>query len=778
MTDTISIHQSFLMPATKGVKAAPVDVDGYAVVNNDSLNNVLDGIKDVLEEHNQSLDSLTTKVNGISELGVGYSDALSHIAIPLIIALFAFAFTYLFSVITRINEKYNSESISRMFKTSLSYRCYMWGSGISVGYVILMGALSLMLTDTVRQGFIPIMSWSCLVVAGLYSSIILWFVHTCLEYDDHQKMLGIIESRYQWEKKKSSALNHRTERLIDLCRYADSKHNADLVATVLNRVIELDKAERNDKKSSIGFYTMRFYESMVESYILNPHDGETERNLLWNWSRTFRHDKLPITAIFYRMLGKMVEAVKRGRFSLFEAFMENCKFRYDYINHVPEVRFSVGENVEEQKKVDEEGLEMWRELRNVHYIAAAYLFSIGHYEVAGVLKKGAGSNNNSFFPTTAAQILMQYANCKENQDSNSGSFFRAYMSIDKVIGHKYDRELLEKFTAMLLLLSVEPDEEEEYVVCDSKRKLIDKAKEELIKYGGLWVKHPEIVNRYPSIQGKKIKKLIELAMKKFTNGELQSEKPQKGRRTKEPVQTIFDLQLTIEDEKPVRELFDTILYSNRGSITDGLNGDFSETKNEEIEIGAYTFLTSKQIVLNQDIWHHPQVFNDMLQVFKTRFIYVVYEALSQMKVKEVYAKWDEFEKLFAKEVGEQGEQYVMIDTESSIDGYIKMDPLPDGKKWSMHRYYKGAYYYNSGFGSMFKLRDVPLAEKYGNTVVLVRFTDLPVLVNTSKDGKPIVQITDEPNREKGWASMRVIVDPCLVAKYSKDAEVVKFNFRK
>ena len=114
------------MPAAKGAKASPVDVDGYAIVNNDSLNNVLDGIKDVLAEQNHSLVSLTTKMEEISELGIGYSDALTHIAIPLIIALFAFAFTYLFSVITRINEKYNSESISRMFKTSLSYRCYMW----------------------------------------------------------------------------------------------------------------------------------------------------------------------------------------------------------------------------------------------------------------------------------------------------------------------------------------------------------------------------------------------------------------------------------------------------------------------------------------------------------------------------------------------------------------------------------------------------------------------------------------------------------------------------
>ena len=92
------------------------------------------------------VDTLTTKLSEIAEKGIGYSDAISHIALPLIIALFAFAFTYLFSVITRINEKYGSEHISRMFKNCMPYRCYMWGSGISVGYIILMALLSLAFT--------------------------------------------------------------------------------------------------------------------------------------------------------------------------------------------------------------------------------------------------------------------------------------------------------------------------------------------------------------------------------------------------------------------------------------------------------------------------------------------------------------------------------------------------------------------------------------------------------------------------------------------------------
>lgn len=386
----------------------------------DSINETVIRLADGQLTMYGKIDSIQSQLQQIVEYGTGYSSAVAIIAIPLIIALFAFAFTYLFSVITRINEKYNSDHISGMFKTSLSYRFYMLGSAISVGYIILMGVLSLVLIGEAHGVFMVVMNWSSCFVAGLYAVIILCFVKTCLKYDDHWKMLGLIEERYQKERPKTWALNMRTQRLTALCLYADKNQNADLLATVMNRVNELDKAERLEKKKNTPFYTMNFYESIVDRYIQSPHPSEAERSLLWYWSRTFIHNQLPYTGVIYSMLGKMVEAVKRGRISLFEAYIENCKLRYDYINQIPRVNYAEGYSVEEQKKVEKDGLDIWQELRVVHYLAAAHLFTLGYYEVAGVLRKGAG-NNNTFFPKTAAQMLKNYANCKEKQDERTDS---------------------------------------------------------------------------------------------------------------------------------------------------------------------------------------------------------------------------------------------------------------------------------------------------------------------------------------------------------------------
>ena len=743
----------------------------------DSISEIATRLSDRQDSICSGMDSIQTQLQRITDYGTGYSDTAAIIAIPLIIALFAFAFTYLFSVVTSINKKFNSEHISRMFKTSLPYHCYMLGSALSVGYIILMAILSLALKETAHEVIMVILNWTSLVVAGGYAAIILWFVHTCLKYDDHQGMLGLIEERYQKEKSNPWAINIRTKRLTDLCLYADRTRNTSLAATVMDRVNELDKSARLVTNKGVSLHTASFYESIVDTFIQSPHDSGAENSLLWNWSQTFRHDQLPYTEFIYGMLGKMVEAVKRGKFSLFEAFMERCSFRYNYINKIPAVCYAKGENEEAQKRAEEECLDTWQELREAHYLAMAHLFTTGHFEVASVLKKTTGSSI-LFFPSTAAQILKIYANSKEKQDETTGSFFRMSLSINKVIGHNYDIDMLEKFTAMMLLLSEDSNGEDEYLLDDNKRKILEDKKAEIAKYGHLWTQHAELLSLYPTIQDKKIENIIDLAMTRLTKGEILQVAPKKGKKRGEPVKTIFDIKLSVQDLEPVEELFNSLIYSNRGNITDGLNGDVTEGNKDVVPLGIYTFSTSKKMILDKMIWRNHGVFTDMLQVLRSRYFYIVLDALSQMKVKDAEMKWGEFEKMFSKYVGEAGDQYVIMDTNCSVDAMVKMDPLQEGQKWSFHRFYKGAYYYNTTFGTAFCLNDVPLAESYDKTVMIVRSADLPTLESISEDGRPHVSISDESDKEKGYAAVRVTVNPNLVARYNKNAEVIRLRLVK
>lgn len=124
MTDTIAIHQTLLLPATKGVKSTPLDVDGYAVVNSDSLHNVISNISDSLSRRHHTLEVMAAKVEEISESGAGFNDSIGIIAIPLLISLFAFAFPLLYNAMIRVNDKYASKQIASMFESTIPQMCF------------------------------------------------------------------------------------------------------------------------------------------------------------------------------------------------------------------------------------------------------------------------------------------------------------------------------------------------------------------------------------------------------------------------------------------------------------------------------------------------------------------------------------------------------------------------------------------------------------------------------------------------------------------------------
>ena len=154
-------------------------------------------IESIRDSVHTQLAAVTAQLDKIPAFGLQYGDTVAHIAIPLIIALLAFAFPYMFSVITRINQKYDSEIILRMFKRSGSYRSYMLGAIISVIFLILFGLITLIPYASRHQGFMAVMSLISVGVAGTYAGIILRFVRTCLEYDDHFALLSVIGLRYE-----------------------------------------------------------------------------------------------------------------------------------------------------------------------------------------------------------------------------------------------------------------------------------------------------------------------------------------------------------------------------------------------------------------------------------------------------------------------------------------------------------------------------------------------------------------------------------------------------
>lgn len=88
-------------------------------------------------------------LNDIYIDGVGYNDVVGVVAVPLIIALFAFSFPFVFDRINQINDKYQSKILSTLFSSFLLYKLYWFVSLISIVYVLVYGACTLFCKDNV-----------------------------------------------------------------------------------------------------------------------------------------------------------------------------------------------------------------------------------------------------------------------------------------------------------------------------------------------------------------------------------------------------------------------------------------------------------------------------------------------------------------------------------------------------------------------------------------------------------------------------------------------------
>ena len=150
---------------------------------------------------NVTLSILHDDIQSMADNGIGYSDAVGHVAFPLIIALFAFAFTFLFSAINDVNKRYGSKRISLLFQRSLAYRLFMWISGVSVLFIVAFAGMSLFGKPAVNDFLLSYGTIVGVILAGLYAIAVLWFAQKCIAYNKPVHLIAEITTAYEHAKK-------------------------------------------------------------------------------------------------------------------------------------------------------------------------------------------------------------------------------------------------------------------------------------------------------------------------------------------------------------------------------------------------------------------------------------------------------------------------------------------------------------------------------------------------------------------------------------------------
>jgi len=823
MTDTISIHQTFILPASKGQKSIPVDVDGVAVVNNTHLHDALSSIRDSLSQQQSIVKHLSERVSDISEYGVGFDDVISIIAIPLIIALFAFSFTFLFSVITRINNEYVSLPISRMFSSSKPYARFMQTSVGSIVFVIVVGALLLTISGVAHYWAAKILNWVTLVIALYYTIVILRFVKTCIRYNDPSQMVDIIDERYaedmkgvakylkkqKREEKKNeeeksehkkyfknmgfwyrrvyagfNAEEGRINRLVDLFKYALRKDNRDLALGVIQKADSLNKEEKRTAEKKNFHHSMEFYDRAIETYLSYPQNEKIEDDLMLYWSSGFNRSQLPSVRYVYNTLKMVVDSVVNGRSTFFKAYIGHVVYAYSYVCRLHTVTYVMGGTIDEQMSVDKERIEFWSELRDMHYLTAAYLFSLCHVEIIKALLHRRNLGYGGLLPNTGLDALRLYASCKSNQTENNEYH---YGKARKVIGDYPDPEMLEKLTAVLLLILPQKISDYETLISPSKLHIIKENKEIIVTYGKLWKEHDEIKEINSRVVQLDIEALIDQYVKALDNGDKIIRKARKGKCTlmKEGLKKVFggvvadknlyDAEIYEQVKKNIETHYWNWLYGNKSSLTDGLASADNGEKKSQITMGEYTFLIKKQVLCKPDGPVPFDMHNETMRVFKGRYLRLFYLAMTNMQIRDVDVEKDELGDYVARVLKDEGEKFVIVETDLSLLNYVELDKTKKQYPWRNH--FKNAELHPFELDSSLYMRDFSELEQFRGSLLLIRKEELPALEGETVDASPVIGFTDVSDRDKGIAAVRMMVDPKLVVKYNHRTEVVRVKVK-
>lgn len=504
------------------------------------------------------IQDIVSKLDEISTFGIGFSDVISVIAIPLIIMLFAFAFPFIFDTINHINSKYESKELSRLFELSRRYKYFWWVTYFSLAYVFIFGALYLLLPLKVIQEYGNVAAWFSLVVALAYSVCIVFFILYCVQFNKADSIIGFIERAYKADKKnvkpgrwkriktKFIKWRHRkdadwmkvynqasrysngwgeaspdykyNQRLIALCKFALKHHDITLLYQVLDGVDKIIAKEKHDEKRIISsktgltegvphYLSAEFFQQIFEYYATSQKDKRVEETLLWKCLYSYNKSCfLSYADVFF--LSKTLRIIcDKNLTTLLEKYIDRSAYYFSYIPRLPRTLYVKGFPAANRGESEKESRENWDELCNYHYLIMAYAFSKGMFSLLNVLLLNKHYREYNLYPVSPEDILIRYARCK-SKIKELGYF--DHMKTDELFDTMIHLDdVIEQYTMALLLLFGDKENGQTEEVTTDDLALLQNAKEKLICRANHLLKDTRLNTYLEGIKEELVVKLVD-----------------------------------------------------------------------------------------------------------------------------------------------------------------------------------------------------------------------------------------------------------------------------
>lgn len=788
----------------------------------------------VRAEH--SLGIIVSKLQEILDYGIGYSDVVGQIAFPLLIALFAFAFPFLFSVINHINSKYESKSISELFTKSLFYRSFWWFSIINIFYIFAFGFFSLYLKGIQRRVLLEYGTWGALLVVFLYSLTILCFVKFGVKYNKGICLVKIIEDKYRWQNRyykihkllKDFAnwlviFRHRGQqewiriykagtaysvcydsrkakdlylkRLIDMCKYSISQQDKELFSTVMLRVQELTKCEKDKDLSfrrgqlmptgAAHDFTCKFYKTIFEYYSSCSNFTYCESYLVWGYLSAYSRCKFLYVVDIVQMTQCLFCLAKGGKYPLIKELLENIDWHFRSIMDMPKVFYVEGYLPDNREKIDKLSLKNWNELSNYMFLFSSYCLRNKHYDVLrGVLSKihWAGS----MFPSNRFDVIYRYLMClKEvhDDDDRFGVFWGHELCDDLIV----DRALLREYCAFLLLVFHRCSSEsygnmsmellkmlvDEYAYL--KRCVLDLRKDD------------ELCKLFPEINQTDFSEVYrevfgdaalgrEILINTSSDIRCETQFPTFMHwYLSESICKIDNKRKMIDDEFFAEIPVESIEYFRRSLLEAKkhlvqrlpLKVQVPASLNAEdyrmMTVNPCQFLFDKRDFLTCDLTILGYL-KPIVDIMYCRINYMLLKAIKEMKIKDVKIKIADFHNYLIKITKGRFEEYILLDINSQFQAFLKLKY----KGYQNLDYFGMKYVPIESIDNRY-LEDLPIMNDFCNSMLIMRKSELPVLMDRLDDVD--VKIKDESSVKVGKLDIRTTFDYGYELWYRRNVNV-------
>lgn len=202
----------------------------------------------------------------IERILANYADVISSFAIPMVIAIFALAFPLLFQTASRIDDKYNSTLLIKVFRKD---RICKWFIYTLLGALICCGLWILQLPRLIDCGeVINVLIDNSALILLLVSTIVLVVMTICsmwLMYVYYMPKLLFERLKNQYHNSKANDKPMLFMAISKLMHYAIKKSDSELSFSTLQFYTEAFLVYRKDKNNKICTYPEEYYRVINET---------------------------------------------------------------------------------------------------------------------------------------------------------------------------------------------------------------------------------------------------------------------------------------------------------------------------------------------------------------------------------------------------------------------------------------------------------------------------------------------------------------------------------